>query len=85
MEEAEISDVTWHTLGDTFAGRLVMKGVGLRAVQKLMGHKTIQMTCRYAHLGPEHQQLVVACLAPRPTGTEQPLESIIGCKLLKGL
>ena len=29
-----------------------MNGVPLRVVQELMGHKTIQMTCRYAHLAP---------------------------------
>jgi hypothetical protein len=32
-----------------------MDGVGLRDVQELMGHKTIAMTCRYAHLAPSHQ------------------------------
>jgi len=32
-----------------------MAGVGLRTVQELMGHKTIAMTCRYAHLSPDHQ------------------------------
>jgi Phage integrase family len=32
-----------------------MKGVDLRSVQSAMGHKTISMTCRYAHLAPEHE------------------------------
>jgi site-specific recombinase XerD len=32
-----------------------MKGVGLKTVQELMGHKTIAMTARYAHLSPAHQ------------------------------
>ena len=32
-----------------------MAGVPLRTVQELMGHKTIAMTCRYAHLAPQHQ------------------------------
>jgi hypothetical protein len=32
-----------------------MPGVPLRQVQELMGHKTIAMTCRYAHLAPQHQ------------------------------
>jgi hypothetical protein len=27
----------------------------IRTVQELMGHKTIQVTLRYAHLGPQHQ------------------------------
>jgi len=32
-----------------------MAGVGIRAVQDLMGHKTINMTARYAHLAPAQQ------------------------------
>jgi site-specific recombinase XerD len=31
-----------------------MNGVDLRTVAELMGHKTIQMTMRYAHLAPAH-------------------------------
>jgi site-specific recombinase XerD len=46
---------TWHCLRHSFASRLVMAGVSLRAVQELMGHRTISMTVRYAHLAPEHQ------------------------------
>ena len=34
---------------------VVMSGVSLRRVQELMGHKTIAMTCRYAHLAPGGQ------------------------------
>jgi integrase len=29
-----------------------MRGVPLKAVQELMGHATIEMTMRYAHLSP---------------------------------
>jgi site-specific recombinase XerC len=32
-----------------------MKGVDIRIVQELMGHKTIQVKLRYAHLAPQHQ------------------------------
>jgi hypothetical protein len=54
IEAAKIKDFTWHCLRHAFASRLVMKGVDIRTVQELMGHKTIQMTVRYAHLAPQH-------------------------------
>lgn len=65
VERAGIKDFTWHGLRHTFASRLVMAGVDLRTVQELMGHKTIQMTCRYAHLAPAHQSAAVERLVSR--------------------
>lgn len=59
IREANVKDFSWHCLRHTFASRLVMAGVDLRTVQQLMGHKTIQMTVRYAHLAPEHQMAAV--------------------------
>lgn len=53
--EVKMQGVTWHTLRHTFASRLVMAGVDLKTVQELMGHKTIAMTARYAHLSPAHK------------------------------
>jgi site-specific recombinase XerD len=57
LKAAKLCDtgVTWYTLRHGFASRLVMAGVDLRTVADLMGHATIQMTMRYAHLAPEHK------------------------------
>jgi integrase len=52
-------DVVFHSLRHTYISRLVMAGVDLRTVQELAGHKTIQMTIRYAHLAPEHKRRAV--------------------------
>ena len=41
LARAGIENLHWHDLRHTFASRLVMKGVDLRTVQELMGHKTI--------------------------------------------
>lgn len=44
--------VVGHTLRHTFASWLAQKGISLLTIQKLMGHKNIEMTIRYAHLSP---------------------------------
>lgn len=36
-----------------------MAGVDLRTVAELMGHSSIQMTMRYAHLAPQHNRAAV--------------------------
>jgi len=40
----------WHDNRHTFCSRLAMRGVNLKVIQSLAGHKTISMTARYAHL-----------------------------------
>jgi integrase len=54
IKAAQIEDFRWHDLRHCAASYLVMAGVDMRTVAEILGHKTIQMTQRYAHLSPEH-------------------------------
>jgi hypothetical protein len=45
-----------------------MRGADLRSVQELMGHKTLTMTLRYAHLSTEHRLAAVRLLDAPPGG-----------------
>jgi integrase len=49
--------VWFHTLRHTFASWLAQSGdVGLHELMKLLRHKNIEMTLRYAHLIPDRQR-----------------------------
>ncbi len=45
--------VVFHTLRHTFASWLAIAGVPLYTISQLMGHASMQMTQRYAHLCPD--------------------------------
>jgi integrase len=59
---AELERFRFHDLRHHFASRLVMSGVNLYVVKELLGHSTIEMTERYAHLAAEHKAEAVSRL-----------------------
>lgn len=55
-------DVVPHILRHTCASRLVQGGIDIRRVQTWLGHQTLQMTMRYAHLASSDLDICVPIL-----------------------
>ncbi|MBU30963.1 MAG: hypothetical protein CMK84_04880 [Pseudomonadales bacterium] len=45
-----------HVLRHSFASHFVMGGGNILVLQKILGHTSLAMTMRYAHLAPDHLQ-----------------------------
>ena len=54
---------TFHTLRHTFASHLAMSVVDLNTIRELLGHRSLEMTMRYAHLSRDHKSRAVDVLA----------------------
>jgi integrase len=66
LKRANIVVFRWHDLRHHFASRLVQHGVPLNTVRDLLGHRSIAMSLRYAHLAPDQRREAVAMLNQRP-------------------
>lgn len=62
MKRAGLSDFRFHDLRHDFASQLVMRRVGLYEVQALLGHSSLDVTQKYAHLSPEKLADAVSAL-----------------------
>jgi integrase len=78
-KRAGLRHLGWHTLRHSFASHLAMRNVPLKAVQELLGHASIQMTMRYAHLSPIVSRTAVDLLdSPGAVaGWQQPTENSV--------
>ncbi len=59
INKAEIIDFKWHDLRHCTASYLAMNGASLAEIAEVLGHKTLQMVKRYAHLSDGHVSSVV--------------------------
>lgn len=64
-DEAGIVDFRWHDLRHTFASYLAMSGATLAELAEALGHKTLAMVKRYAHMTEGHTASVVARMTER--------------------
>ncbi|WP_445362784.1 tyrosine-type recombinase/integrase [Microbulbifer sp. ANSA003] len=59
LKQAAISDFKFHDLRHTAASYLAMNGASLTEIAEILGHKTLQMVKRYAHLSEQHTSKVL--------------------------
>ena len=72
VRRAKIHDFKFHDTRHTFASHLAMAGVDLITIKELLGHKTLTMTLRYAHLAPSHKVKAVDVLDSKINGEKKP-------------
>lgn len=51
--------LVFHSLRHTFGSWLAIQGTPILTIKELMGHKSIEMTLRYAHLIPDQKKAAV--------------------------
>ncbi|MDD2723872.1 MAG: site-specific integrase [Methylovulum sp.] len=62
LNAADIEDFHWHDLRHCTASYLAMNGASLAEIAEVLGHKTLAMVKRYAHLSEGHVSNVVASM-----------------------
>jgi site-specific recombinase XerD len=75
-DASRLDGYTWHGNRHTFASRLVMASVELRAVQELGGWKTLSMVQRYSHLAPERLAAAVERIVTAPVTAHNELAPV---------
>ena len=62
LKEAGIKDFRFHDLRHTAASYLAMNSASLAEIAEILGHKTLAMVKRYAHLSEAHTSSVVTSM-----------------------
>lgn len=72
LADAEITNFRFHDLRHTCASYLAMHGVPLLTIAEVLGHKTLQMVKRYAHLSDQHKAEALSLLDKAMFGKSEP-------------
>ncbi len=62
MRKSGIINFRFHDLRHSVASHLAMSGVDLNTIREILGHKSLRMTIRYAHLSTQHKKHAVDIL-----------------------
>lgn len=62
LKKASIDDFRWHDFRHSTASYLAMNGASLAEIAEVLGHKTLAMVKRYAHLTDDHVSSVVTSM-----------------------
>jgi integrase len=73
VRAAGIKDFRWHDCRHTFASRLRQSGTPLGNIAELLGHKTLAMSRRYAHLSIANLHEAVSRIATGTTVAPEPI------------
>ena len=75
VEKAELKDFRFHDLRHSAASYLAMNGATASEIAAVLGHKTLAMVKRYAHLSESHTASVVARMNDKVFGVRVETES----------
>jgi len=67
----------FHTLRHTVATQLRFLGKDLALIKEQLGHKSLRMTLRYAHLAPEELKQAADALGEKLLGDSRPADSLV--------
>jgi integrase len=62
LKKANVPNFRFHDLRHSAASYLAMNGATLAEIAEVLGHKTLQMVKRYAHLSEQHTSRVVGAM-----------------------
>jgi integrase len=68
QRRAGLRRIRWHDLRHSFASQCMIAGVQIKQVQEWLGHSTITMTMRYAHLAPNADKVSLVALLDQANG-----------------